>query len=509
MAPSTPSSDWKPSGHVVGVAGTGAANQLSAEAAAVASALGAALAEAGHGLVTGGWPGVDCSVAHAYVAALRRLYVDPKDFLTQIVQRDRTPSVQAGKIVFVDNGIPEYTETLRHANALVLVGGLGGTYNTYLLAKALGVPVLPIAATEGDARRAYIDIRRSWDSLSAYSTITLRQFEELAAPSADPEATAATVLVLLGHVLSVRTKAPAVIPQTHPAPAVNLGADNEKVLQKLIDAFRDPGVIGFVGAGISMRAGYPSWTKLLELMEQELSASPFASQITGVRTIPDLIWRAGRYRRELGDNRFNQLIRRLFGRSTGQCDDFHRDLVKLPFRQIVTTNYDDLLDRAHVKVFATPADRVEWDNESEVQDFLQDMVKADAPRRYVYLHGRFDNPLAIVLTEQDYRERYIKNGETTDAKLAHLFSRCILFAGFSLSDLDVMAIFRRINVHLGFEAPRHFALMALDTSREDPWAARTFLNERYGIDPIFYPWSSDHRGLQDLVRRLLEGTAPE
>jgi SIR2-like domain len=134
------------------------------------------------------------------------------------------------------------------------------------------------------------------------------------------------------------------------------------------------------------------------------------------------------------------------------------------------------------------------------------MASADAPRRYVYLHGRFDNPATVILTEQDYQDRYLRDGDTTDARLSHLFGRRILFAGFSLSDMDIMAIFRRMKARLGFEAPRHFALIALDTSREDPWAARTFLNDKYGVDPIFYPWSQDHSGLHDLVRRLLEET---
>ncbi|MGK3969994.1 SIR2 family protein [Sorangium sp. So ce118] len=508
--PASPSpARWKPSGHAVVVAGTGAADRVSSEVAEVARALGAALAEAGHGLVTGGWPGIDFLVADAYVAALRKLGVDLQDFLTQIVQCDRPPSVRAGKLVYVERGMPEYTETMKHGQALVLFGGLGGTYDTYLLAKTLGIPVLPIASTEGDARRAYNEIRRGWESLSAYASITLPELEDLDAPITDARSTAAAVLGLLARIFAARAKAPSVIAPPRPATAVQLGADNEKVFRMLVGAFRDPGVVGFVGAGSSMRAGYPSWVELLQLMEEELQESPFAAQIKGIRTIPDLLWRAGRYRRELGEDRFNPLMRRLFGGGESRCNAFHQDLVALPFRQVITTNYDDLLDHAHVKVFASMPQRVEWDNTSGVQSLLQDMASAAAPRRYVYLHGRFDNPAAIVLTEQDYQDRYVKSGDATDARLSQLFSRCILFVGFSLSDMDVMAVFRRMKAHLGYESPRHFALMALDASREDPWAARTFLNDKYGIEPIFYPWSRDHGGLHELLVRLRAETRSE
>ncbi|HEY0138180.1 MAG TPA: SIR2 family protein [Nannocystis sp.] len=501
--------DWKPNGKWILVAGTGDQARLEAPAQAVARALGTELAEAGYGLVTGGWPGVDFHVAETFVARLRALGVDPGQHLKQVVHRDHQPSIREGTVVFVDVGLPEYTQSVKLSDALVVIAGLGGTYQTHLLARELGRPVLPVASAEGDGRRAYNEIRRSWDQQSAYSTITLPQFDQLGSPIDEPGRIVSVVLTLLGHLLAA---VPAVRPPQTPSaaptarsrardPAAALGTDNEKMFQKLVETFRDPGVVGFIGAGCSIRAGYPSWPALLDKLEEALHDSPFKAQLDGVRSIPDFLWRAGRYRRELGTERYNQLIRELFGRKAGKPDEFHHDLVALPFRHVITTNYDDTLDRAHVSVFHEPVDRVEWDNAHMVQQLIAELGSPTASRRYVYLHGRFDNPESIILTEQDYQARYATGG--ADAKLSEMFGKRLTFIGFSLSDMDVMYMFRRLKAQIGYEAPRHFALMALDTERDDSWAARAWLNEKYGVEPVFYPSSPDHAGLHVLVKRLL------
>jgi hypothetical protein len=70
-----------------------------------------------------------------------------------------------------------------------------------------------------------------------------------------------------------------------------------------------------------------------------------------------------------------------------------------------------------------------------------------------------------------------------------------------------MAIFRRVVAKLQFEEPLHFALTPLGAS-DDPVAVRRRLQEKYKIDPIFYPATKDHAGLHDLVTRLLKELQP-
>jgi hypothetical protein len=373
-----------------------------------------------YGLVTGGWPGVDFHVAETFVARLRALGVDPGQYLKQVVHRDHQPSIREGTVVFVDVGLPEYTQSVKLSDALVLIAGLGGTYQTHLLARELGRPVLPVAAAEGDGRRAYNEIRRNWDQQSAYATITLPQFDQLGAAIEEPDRVVSTVLTLLEHLLAA---IPVVRPQPTPSaassarsrtrdPAARARQRQREDVPEAGRDLRDPGVVGFIGAGCSIRAGYPSWPALLDKLEEALHDSPFKAQLDGVRSIPDFLWRAGRYRRELGTQRYNQLIRELFGRKAGKCDEFHHDLVALPFRHVITTNYDDILDRAHITVFREPADRVEWDNAHMVQQLIAELGSPTASRRYIYLHGRFDNPESVILTEQDYQTRYATGAPT-------------------------------------------------------------------------------------------------
>jgi hypothetical protein len=93
-------------------------------------------------------------------------------------------------------------------------------------------------------------------------------------------------------------------------------------------------------------------------------------------------------------------------------DDFHRLLVKIPSRGILTTNYDPSFDRALMQTDRSTmtADRslvLEDDSTRSVSDFLASLNRGSGvPRRIAHLHGRFDRPKSIILTARDYGEKY-------------------------------------------------------------------------------------------------------
>jgi predicted Rossmann-fold nucleotide-binding protein len=494
-------SSWKWSDKWVLVAGTGKDDQISAEVRAEAQALGEHLATGGYGLITGGWPGVDQIIAVAYLARLRALDVDPAAHFKQVLQRGRAPTLYEGTMVFVETGTREYIESVKLVHALVLVGGLEGTYEVYEMAKLGGrIPVFPLPATGGNARRAFTDLHKHWDTWSAlYPGLDKDRLNELDAPSA---AASGAVTRLLQKVLgSPDPAAPTSVKElTGPA-----GRENESALQKLLAVFRDQGVTGFVGAGSSVRAGYPTWGQLLDKMDRALEGSRSAEELGRIRQEPDLLVRAGSYRDLLGKSDYNTFVRRTFRPEEGEPGEFHKDLVSLPFRHVLTTNYDDLLERAHVSAFANMPARVELTNPSDVQDFL---VSGKQGRRYVYLHGRFNNPADIVLTEEDYQVRYLQSGNASTLLTVLFATHQFLFVGFSLADLDVMSIVRRVTAQLQIEEPRHFALLPLGPS-DDPAGVRRKLHTKYKIEPIFYPATRDHARLHDLLRRLLEELQPK
>ncbi|RTQ30652.1 CHAT domain-containing protein [Variovorax gossypii] len=136
------------------VAGTGDKSKLSAKLARTCKDLGVGLARGGYGLVTGAWPGVDQAVIRSFVDELELDVPNaPLDArLMHVMTRSRKPPSQAGQLKRVTKGEEEYTESIRHAQFVVLVGGSGGTLEIGERARAAGRPVLPLADTGGAAR---------------------------------------------------------------------------------------------------------------------------------------------------------------------------------------------------------------------------------------------------------------------------------------------------------------------------------------------------------------------
>ncbi|MGK4006947.1 AAA-like domain-containing protein [Sorangium sp. So ce1036] len=286
---------------------------------------------------------------------------------------------------------------------------------------------------------------------------------------------------------------------------------NRRALDELVEALRPGAALALVGAGSSARVGYPLWTGLLDRMAARIvEDDPLAQpKIDALAAEADLLWKAEEYRRLLGADRYAELLRALFGPEEAAFDELHRDLVALPFRHVLTTNYDAVLEQAHAAVFhRSRALAVCWSEAANLRDLIQRIGDAQFGRRYVYLHGRFDNPDSIVLTERDYTERYVRASDTWPRLFALLAAQRVVSIGFSLSDLDLMGMFRAVKAHMGPGEPRHFAILPHDAEKETG-TTRQRLQGKYGVQPVFYRWSERHEGLHAVVRALRAALGPE
>jgi len=130
----------------------------------LAKELGKAIVAAGYGLVTGGWIGVDHVVAASFSEELMKLRKPLSNYLMQVVPEGQEPDFKGGYIITVPKGPKEWIESVRYADAVILLGGVGGTYETHLFALQEQKPIFPIASTEGDARKSFTDIVEHWDA---------------------------------------------------------------------------------------------------------------------------------------------------------------------------------------------------------------------------------------------------------------------------------------------------------------------------------------------------------
>lgn len=131
--------------------------------------VGRLLAELDCNLVVGGWEGVDYVVAEEFSKLISQKDVRLSDKLTQVVSDGKQPVFKGGNVENVPNGVMEWIGGLRKAKALILIGGEGGTYETYHYAKQEKIPSIPLPQTGGDALKVYAEILSNLDQHKAIS----------------------------------------------------------------------------------------------------------------------------------------------------------------------------------------------------------------------------------------------------------------------------------------------------------------------------------------------------
>ena len=163
------------------VAGTGVRRGYSPELEALSRSLGEALMATRCGLVTGGWPGVDEWVARGFSDAAKNRNVALEDVLVQVLVRNREPAFTAGQLIFVNRGNEEWSEPVRRASVVLLLGGVGGTWTTGEVALKMNTPVLPVADSGGDAKKFYLYMLEHWNEL-AWIGLSRKEFQQLGRP---------------------------------------------------------------------------------------------------------------------------------------------------------------------------------------------------------------------------------------------------------------------------------------------------------------------------------------
>ncbi|HKP93182.1 MAG TPA: SIR2 family protein, partial [Chthoniobacterales bacterium] len=291
-------------------------------------------------------------------------------------------------------------------------------------------------------------------------------------------------------------------------------------LSKLLKSGR---AVALIGAGVSARANYPTWSELLAKFEKRLSdrGAWQEGEREFVERERDPLWRAQEYRARLPAKDFNSIVRKTFvAPKRLVVDDFFKALMRLPFRHVLTTNYDDLLETLHRRLRRRePFEALGWEESDRLTRFITSLGNSRAKRHYVHLHGRLlarkkEKPARrsgsmgeIVLTETDYVRRYVTS-EAARKKLFAIFAtQRIVFIGFSVDDPELNQILREVNAFLTSSSPCHFALLPLRAGDDAPELLRRRFRLRYGIEPIFFPVTAGNfEPLTKVLTALVRGS---
>lgn len=173
-------------------------------------------------------------------------------------------------------------------------------------------------------------------------------------------------------------------------------------------------LVAFLGAGVSIPAGLPSWGQLLH--DAAAGTPELASRVEALQSL-DPLDQAQIVERFVPSLR-EDVAARL---QPPQAALAHSLLASLPVAEFVTQNYDRLFELAAAgagaPVAVIPGTRV-----------------AEETRWLLKMHGSVDRPDEIVLTREDYL-RYSEGRAALSAIVqALLITKHMLFVGFSLSD---------------------------------------------------------------------------
>ncbi len=255
----------------------------------------------------------------------------------------------------------------------------------------------------------------------------------------------------------------------------------------------------FVGAGLSRPAGYPDWRGLVRVMAQEMGLDPDEAH-----DLPALVQF---FLTEEGQRgRLNAILNDRFI-DEKPIPDAVSALTRLPLREIWTTNYDTLIERA-VRQAGRKAS-VKWSDDQLTTStpFLSTTV--------FKMHGSIEQPAGCVIARDDF-ERYRLDRPGFHHTIAErLQSKRFLFLGAGLNDPNLNNLFSLVREMHGPNTRPHTAVMRRGRPGGDPrdlHEARTqelWFRElkRYGVHVVYVDeFDEIPMLLEDLRRRVLRET---
>lgn len=281
--------------------------------------------------------------------------------------------------------------------------------------------------------------------------------------------------------------------------------DDDKIaFDALVETMkRKPPPLALIGAGASMDSGYPDWNGLLRMLEQGTEKRGGYKYAEFLKQLNDPAWQAEEYRNLMDEKEFESLIQTEFG-PKDRIGYISSAIAHLGFRHILTTNFDPCIERAY-QTYQRKIQITNWTDRAAMRQFFLDLSRADKTPHCVHLHGRYDQPQEIVLTETSYAKRYVTSDDAARKLFAILITQPVVFIGFSVNDPDLNHLMREVNARLGEGTPQHFALMGYTVAAQKQLIKNRF-GGKYGIQPVFYRVTTNPDATEnhDGLRRLLE-----
>ncbi|MAY01826.1 MAG: hypothetical protein CMQ38_02465 [Gammaproteobacteria bacterium] len=261
---------------------------------------------------------------------------------------------------------------------------------------------------------------------------------------------------------------------------------------QLVDRLEDGGVVPFIGAGLSVAGGFPTWEDHLRTQGRTAGIDPAHTE--GLLA-------SGQYEtviEEIEANRgrdvFVQEIRDVFSR-TGEITSTTLLITELFSDTVITTNYDKLIETAFDTGPGKSFQLINGNNAmAEPDTQLVSIIK---------LHGDIKVPGQCILSNNQYDRAY--GNDQVDLSLPipkllqyYYMNSSLLFLGSSLNSDRTVQVFSAIKENIGDRViPQHFTIEQAPETEEELVERNAELTS-LGITPIWF-----EKGQFDFVEGIL------
>lgn len=278
--------------------------------------------------------------------------------------------------------------------------------------------------------------------------------------------------------------------------------------QRIIDLLVADRLCLFVGAGLSCRAGIPDWSQLLREFSngyklQQGHSEKRAAEVDRLAEARNLELFELMKNDTAGEIALIEVLKKYFHNE--RCDILHKNLLQLPFRGFITTNYDKCFENA-CRMYRVNLDFLgeRWfcfPPYQELQVSTEEIF--DGEKFFLHMHGCFcrDGGFEvnnIVLTRSQYLKFYHQR-EMHDI-LQYLSKRHVLMLTTSFTDeyfLDGLREFRQPeDPNERANMPEWYMLCDFDPEKWFPIRDE----ENFGIHHIYYENGND--GLASIIRKM-------
>lgn len=267
---------------------------------------------------------------------------------------------------------------------------------------------------------------------------------------------------------------------------------NEKlvpIFTQLVQAIERKRVAPFIGAGLSIPLGYPSWSRALNDIYEKIYSR-------NNKTIEQLILNG-----EFLEAAEKLYIKNKRAFTTYIADNFYFDpdlkkedisigalkhLPDISHGCVITTNFDRIIEnlfKLHLKSF----DGIML-GEQINSSFISDLISGNCC--LLKLHGDVGQENTYVFTKSQYKKVYgetVKFENKLPKTLRQIFiSHSLLFLGCSLEKDWTLELFEKVMKDGHFEIPQHFAILPKPSSKARKTQKENYLREM-NIKTLWYP----------------------